>query len=546
MVLAWNRILTCTGPLRIVTGRRELDIWRIVQRASALFPRSTAVIDGQRSVTYAELFRRAGALGAWWRRRGVEPGDRVAVLARNGLAFVEAYFAAAGIGAVLCPLNTRLSPKELIDIIKDSGARHLLSQPRFAEAVRAVRRGCPALDTVLWAGGDPTDNDGPADNDDPYEEVMASDPGELQPVPPDPSRLAHLYYTSGTTGRPKGVMLTHRNVCTHALATIAELGLGETDVWGHIAPMFHLADAWATFAITWVGGVHCAVPSFDPDTVLDAVQRHRVTVTNLIPTMLNQLLKHPDLDRHDLSSPRLVLSGGAPIAPDLVRRVVDGLGCDYVQTYGMTETSPYLTLSTLKASMRGMPRAQRLAIAARTGRPFATVELQVVDDAGQPVAADDRQVGEIWVRGETVTPGYWNRPDETEAAFVDGWLRTGDLATLDAEGYVNIVDRKKEMIISGGENVFSIEVENVLYRHPAVLEAAVFGLPDPRWGETVAAAVVPRPGREVTRRELEALCRAELAGFKCPTVVHIVDQLPRTGSGKISKRALRHRLSNPN
>jgi acyl-CoA synthetase (AMP-forming)/AMP-acid ligase II len=351
--------------------------------------------------------------------------------------------------------------------------------------------------------------------------------------------LAHLYYTSGTTGVAKGVMLTHRNVYVHALGTIAELGLSERDTWAHIAPLFHLADAWATFAITHQGGRHVVLPKFEAEAALDLIESSRTTITNLIPTMLNLMVKHPTAAGRDWSALRAILSGGAPIAPSLVQALLDLFGCEYVQTYGMTETSPYLTLSLLKEHLRALPPAEQLAYRCKTGRPFTTIELKVVGADGRDVAPDEREVGEIRVRGETVTPGYWNRPDETARAFEDGWLKTGDLAVIDREGYVTIVDRAKDMILTGGENVYSTEVEHVLHAHPAVLEVAVYGVPDERFGEAVRAAVVVRPGAHVAADELIAFCRASLAGFKCPKTIEFLAELPRTGSGKIQKRALR-------
>jgi acyl-CoA synthetase (AMP-forming)/AMP-acid ligase II len=305
--------------------------------------------------------------------------------------------------------------------------------------------------------------------------------------------------------------------------------------------MFHLADAWATFAITWTGGRHVMVERFEPEGVLAAIEKHRITLSNLIPTMLNLMVKHPGISEHDFSSLRVILSGGAPIAPELVRSIIDSFGCDYIQTYGMTETSPYLTLSILEEHLRRLPPEKQLEYKARTGRPFKGVELEVVDEAGEPVEPDDAQVGEIRVRGGTVTPGYWNLPEETEQAFADGWLCTGDLAVVDSEGYVNIVDRKKDMIITGGENVYSIEVENVLYMNPKVLEAAVYGARDEKWGEVVRAAVVLRPGETATADEIVEACRGRIADYKLPREVEFLDELPRTGSGKISKKMLRER-----
>ena len=255
--------------------------------------------------------------------------------------------------------------------------------------------------------------------------------------------------------------------------------------------------------------------------------------------MLNLMIKHPKVGEFDYSSLRVILSGGAPIAPQVVKNITEVFHCDYIQTYGMTETSPYLTFSILKKHLQDLPPDEQLKYKSRTGRPFIGVDLKVVDETGALVKADDQQVGEIWVRGDTITPGYWNNPQETQQAFTDGWLRTGDLAVVDTEGYVNIVDRKKDMIVTGGENVYSTEVENVLYMHPKVLEAAVFGVPDEKWGEAVTAAVVLKENESATAKEIIQFCREYQATYKTPKTIVFLDELPKTGSGKITKKALR-------
>jgi len=518
-----------------------MDIWQTLQRAVDLYPHKVGVLDGARRLTYAEVGRRAAALACWMKGRGVGAGDRVAVLEQNSHVMLEATYAAAGLGAILCPLNYRLAPRELASILDDSGARLLVANACFGACVAALLELEQPLERVLWCGAEAASAPGVPVPQEEYEQALDANAGELRPAVVGSDDVAHLYYTSGTTGRPKGVMLTHGNVCLHALGTVAELGLRDSDVWGHIAPMFHLADAWATVAITWAGGRHVMLPRFGAEQALLTIEQAGVTISNLIPTMLNLMTKHPAAARRDYSSLRMILSGGAPIAPDVVRRIMETFGCEYVQTYGMTETSPYLTMSILKDHLRGLPEDEQQRYRASTGRPFCTVELKVVDDHGVPVQPDGRQVGEILVRGDTVTPGYWNLPEETAAAFADGWLRTGDLAVIDAEGYVDIVDRKKDMIISGGENVYSIEVENVLYELPAVLEAAVFGTPDETWGETVRAAVVLRPGQRATAAQILAHCKERLAAFKVPRQVDFLDALPRTGSGKIYKRGLKEK-----
>ncbi len=524
-----------------MTTQLPMSIAALLHRAAAEAGDRPAVIDGERRFTYAALADRAGALSRALERRGLGRGDRIAILAHNGHEFVEAYFAAAALGAILVPVNTRLASREIRGILNDSGALALLAaSPLRDVAAEALADGGTAVERVLWIGPSPSRDEAPGPiSERDYEEALAADPAPFAPVDVDADAPAHLYYTSGTTGEPKGVILTHRNVCTHAAWAIDELALTGQDVWGHFAPLFHLADAWATFAITAVAGRHVMCGRFDGGGALALIAAHGITLSNLIPTMLGMMVHRDDVASYDLASLRVILSGGAPIAPELVRRIVERLGCDYVQTYGMTETSPYLTVSLLRPHLEALPFEERLRVKARTGRPFGGIELRVVDGAGAAVPADDRTVGEIWVRGPTVTPGYWNKDDATRAAFAEGFLKTGDLAVVDAEGYVNIVDRKKDMILTGGENVYSIEVENALYEHPAVIEAAAFGVPDPKWGEVVAAAVVLKPGAVATAEELAAFARARLAGYKVPRRVLFLDALPKTGTGKISKKELR-------
>jgi len=509
----------------------------ILQKAVSLYPEKIALIDGQHSFTYSQIKDRVQALCRFFRLQGVGVNDRIAILEANSHAFFEAYFAAAGLGAILTPLNYRLSPQEVAFILRDAGAKWLLAGSSFTDLAKGVLAEKPPLEGVVWIGEEPASSADVSSYH--YENVIRAHTGHFQPAPIKDDQLAHLYYTSGTTGQPKGVMLTHKNVCVHALGTIAELKLESTDVWGHIAPMFHLADAWATFAVTLVGGRHVMVRQFDPEAVMSIIERERIVLSNLIPTMLNLMVKHPKIKSYDFSSLRVILSGGAPIAPELVRRIIETFNCDYIQTYGMTETSPYLTLSILKDHLKALSPQEQLVYKAKTGRPFITVELKVVDDDGAPVAPDEKQVGEIWVRGDTVTPGYWNRPKETQEAFYEGWLRTGDLAVVDSEGYVNIVDRKKDMILSGGENIYSIEVENVLYMNPKILEAAVFGIPDEKWGEAVKAAVVLQPGMPASQEEIIRWCKEHMASFKAPKSVDFLTELPKTGSGKLYKKGLR-------
>ncbi len=460
-----------------------MNVWNLLATTAASQPRQPALRQSPRTLDYAAAHAAALALAATLRQRGIAPGDRVACLMHNHIEHYLAYFAIAAAGGVLVSLNTRLQAAEQRQILRHSGAALLLHDEAHRERAAELLADCPR----------------------------------------------------GTLA----VILTHRNVCTHAAAAIQELQLGPADRWAHIAPMFHLADAWATFAITQVGGVHAFLPQFQARAALDLLTDEAITITNLVPTMLNLMVREPDAAERRYAL-RTMLSGGAPIAPEVVRRILEVFRCDYVQTYGMTETSPYLTLSLLTPAVQQLPPEQQLRWKCKTGRPFHGVQLEVVGDDGKPVAADARTVGEVRVKGATVTPGYWQNPAATAAAFdAEGFLRTGDLATIDHYGYIDIVDRKKDVIKTGGEAVYSVEVEHVLYEHPAVLECAVFGQPDPLWGERVCAAVVLRPGCEATAEALIDHCRSRMAHYKAPKEVRFLPALPRTGSGKITKKALR-------
>jgi acyl-CoA synthetase (AMP-forming)/AMP-acid ligase II len=456
-------------------------------KAARLFPQKEAIVCEGGRFTYGQFTHRVFRLANGLAGMGVGKDGKIAILHPNCHVFMEVYYSTALVGAALVPINYRLSPREIAFIIEDSESRLLIASPEFRPIVEEVQARATGVLEVLFSG------DGGS-----YEDFLLKSVAE----PPSPvfiegTDLAQIYYTSGTTGRPKGVMLSHTNVASHALGTIAELHLTDSDVWVHVAPMFHLADAWATWAITWAGGTHVMVPHFEPKKVLETIERERVTLTNMIPTMLNLMVNEPEVKTYDCRSLRVLLSGGAPIAPEVVRKIIDTFECDYIQTYGMTETSPYLTLSILKEHLKQLPYEEQLRFKSKTGREFIGVELKVVREDGTEVSPDDQEVGEVIVRGEIVTRGYWKLPEETRKAIRDGWLHTGDMAVIDKEGYINIVDRKKDVILTGGENVYSTEVEYVLYKHPGVLEAAVIGVPDEKWGEAVKAVVVLKHGEEV-------------------------------------------------
>jgi fatty-acyl-CoA synthase len=508
-----------------------------LSKAYKFFPKKRAIVCGGERWTYQEFYERVNRLSHCLKNWGVRKDDKVAVLHPNCHTFLEAYYSVAQMGVISVPINIRLSPGEISFILQDSESKVLIADPMFQDKIDAIRGEILKIEKILWTGKEKVGR-GSIDYD--YETALGQNVAAEFPRPSlSDEDVAQIYYTSGTTGRPKGVMLSHKNVTAHALGTIAEIHLTDRDVWIHVAPLFHLADAWATWAITWVGGTHVMVREFNSKVVLETIQKERVTLTNLIPTMLNLMVNDPDAGKYDYRSLRVLLSGGAPIAPEVVRKIVETFKCDYIQTYGMTETSPYLTLSILKEHLNRLPYEDRLRFKSKTGREFLGVELKVVNDRGGEIKKDEKEVGEIIVRGDIVTKGYWKLPEETAKSIKNGWLYTGDMAVMDEEGYVTIVDRKKDMILTGGENVYSTEIENVLYMHPAILECAVIGVPDAKWGEAVKGIVVLKTGQNATEQEIIQFCKEKMAHYKAPKSIDFIDALPRTGSGKIHKKGLR-------
>lgn len=513
-------------------------LYSLLSKTAQSYPENLAVICGDNKYSYFQLKERVDKLALGLKSLGIEKNDKVAIIHSNCHHFLETYFAATKLGAILVPVNYRLSPKDFVYILNNSQAKTLIAQPEFLSWISEKRDEIHDLKNIILTELVGSENS--------FGEHLEYEPllkdivlkEELPEVVEDKD-IAQIYYTSGTTGRPKGVILTHKNNYVHAQGTIAELGLSSKDRWLHVSPMFHLADAWAVWSITKVGGAHVMVPSFEPEKVLQAIQDHKVTLSNFIPTMLNILVNFPDVKNYNSSSLRLIMSGGAPIAKEVVRKVLEIFGCDYIQTYGLTETSPFLTMSILKDDMKELPFEEKLRYMVTTGRPFFNVSLMVIKDDGTEVVPNEEEVGEIIVKGDTISPAYWELPEETEKRILDGWLYTRDLAVINPEGYVTIVDRKDDMIITGGENVYSIEVEDVLYSHPCILEAAVIGLPDPIWGEAVTAVVVIKASEKVSEDEIINFCKLNLAHFKAPKKVIFRDQLPKTGSAKIYKYKLR-------
>jgi fatty-acyl-CoA synthase len=512
---------------------------RFLHRTARLYASKPAIICGNEPFTYAQFQDRVNQLSHALRRLGVGQGDRVAYLALNCHRLIEGYYGVPQIGAILLCLNIRLGSREIAFILNDAQPKVLILSQALASTWDAIADQCPSVEHVVVMEGRLPDRDWPS-----YDETIASEPTAAPEVPDiGENDVAELFYTSGTTaGTPKGVMLTYRNLYTHALSTIIASQLNDTAVQivGTV-PLFHV-NAWgAPHYLVALGATQVVVPRFDPQLFCEAVQRHRATHVLLVSTMLNALLSYPDLDRYDLSSLQKINLGGAPAPYTLIEQARQRFTCECLMGYGLTETSPVICLATLKSTLRDRPQEEKDRRQAMTGLPVITVEMEIFDEQGRPVPHDGKSVGEIWVRGDVVMKGYWNRPKETAAAFRNGWFLTGDMATIDSEGYINIVDRKKDIVISGGENISTVGVEDVLYRHPAVQEAAVIGVPDPKWGEIVKAIVVLKPGQSLTAEELIQFCRQHLGGFEVPRSVDFVDELPKTGTGKIVKHELRER-----
>ncbi len=519
--------------------RVPLTPLRFKQRALAQYGNKLGVVCGAFRYTYREFFDRCDRLSKALEGLGVRRGDRVAFLAYNCHRLLEAYYGVVQMGAILVPLNIRLTGADFAAILGDAEARVLFFDSDFTQVVGGIRADLPSVEHLV-----PLDLPTSAgwDSKKTYDDLLVdAGPEPYRAAEPAEDDVAEIFYTSGTTGNPKGVMLTHRSLYLHALTTIIGLDLQDTDVQLHTIPLFHVNGWGAPQSLTCVGGTHVMVRRFDPGEVLRLLESEKVTRMSLVPTMAGALLNHPERAGHRYRGLRMVNLGGASASVPLIRRMEEAFGCPCFSGYGLTETSPILTLSSIKGSLEGASPEEKVRRKAMTGWAQVGVEVRVVDEEGRDVRPDGHQVGEIVARGDGVMEGYWRQPEETARVIRDGWFHTGDMATIDTEGYVSIVDRKRDIIVSGGENIASLEIEKCLSGHPAVLECAVVGVPDEQWGEVPKALVVQKPGEGATETELLEYCRGHLAGFKCPHSVEFIESLPKGGTGKILKRALREK-----
>ncbi len=511
---------------------------RFLYRGVDLFGKKVGIVSGAKRFTYADFGARCEGLAAGLQAHGIKPGDRVAYLSLNTHQLLEGYFGVVLAHGIVMPLNVRLTPAELTGILTHSGARMLIFENDFAALIEPLRKACHAIERFV------TVDEKIPSADMTYEELIsAGRPERVDYTAFDENSIAELFYTSGSTGTPKGVMLSHRTLYLHGLSVATTYNPDDDPVELHTIPLFH-ANGWGRpQTATMLGLKQVMVRRFEPTTVFRLIQEERATAMSVVPTMANALLNAPDLGQYDFSSMKNIFIGGAAASPELIDRMERAFRCRVLGGYGLTETAPVATSARDKSTVRFKDEADRLHHRSMAGWPLPACEIRVVDAHMHDVPRDMESIGEVVIRGDNVMDGYYKEPEGTAAVMTGAWLHTGDMAVWDEENYIHIVDRKKDIIISGGENISSIEVEKAIFAHPAVFECAVVAAPDATWGEIPVAFVVLKPGQKLTQEELCAFLRERIAKFKMPRAVEFVEgALPKTGTGKIVKRELREKF----
>lgn len=508
---------------------------RCLYRGVDLYGGKVGVVSGAERYTYRQFGERCERLAAGLLAEGVRPGDRVAFLSFNNNQLLEGYYGAPLMQAIAMPLNVRLQPAELTAILNHAETSVLVFETDFESQVKELRAACPTIQR--WVA-----IDGASPHADlTFDELLSRgriERPELRSF--DEDEIAELFYTSGSTGTPKGVMLSHRTLYLHALAVAGTFNHDDNAVELHTIPLFH-ANGWGRPQTAVMNGLkQVMVRRFEPAHVLRLIQEERATAMSLVPTMAHSLLNCPDLGDFDTSSLRDIHIGGAAAAPELIAQMEAAFRCNVMAGYGLTETAPVATSARTKCTVRYTCEEDRVRHMAMAGWCLPGCEIRVVDLYLNDVPKDMESIGEVIIRGDNVMDGYFKEPKATDAVMSGEWLHTGDMAVWDHDHYIHIVDRKKDIIVSGGENISSIEVEKAIYAHPAVMECAVFAAPDPKWGEVPAAVIVVKNDRQLEREALLAFLGGRIAGFKMPRIVEFTRQpLPKTGTGKILKRQLR-------
>lgn len=501
----------------------------LLRRGSKLYPRRVAMHCHGKDLTYAELNQRVSRLANSMLELGLRKSDRIAILAQNCTPYLEVCLASAKIGVVTIPLNARLKESELKYIIDDGRTKILFVSPDFLEPTASVRDESSTIEHCICIG-----QDSPGTKD--YETMLAEASPEEPVSQVTESDVICQIYTSGTTGRPKGAMLTHRNVLSNAMCCCLEQEIQPLDNILMALPLFHVAGYTLSMGALLAGGKLTIHQSFNPQEVLRSMAEDRITHAPLVPVMINFLLSVPDVGGYDFTSLKYIVYGASPITSGLMSKAIGAFKCGFIQGYGLTEAAAFVSL--LRADdhvVEGTP--EQIKRLTSIGKEILGTEVKVADEYGREVQPGE--LGEILARGDNIMQGYWKLPHETEQTLRDGWLHTGDMATVDEDGYIYILERKKDMIISGGENIYPREIESVLVEHPAITDAAVIGVPDDVWGEAVKAVVVIKEGEKATEVEIIQFCASRLAGYKKPKTVEFTAELPRNPMGKVLKRVLR-------
>jgi len=507
-----------------------MQLTSVIRRAAQVNANGTATIFQDRQQSWSQLVQRVAKLAGALQAVGMGPDDRVALLSLNSDRYIEYYYGVVWGGGAMMPMNIRWAPAECAYAINDAGAEILLVDDAFAAAAQAIKQDAKGIKTLIYCGDGETP-DGMLN----YEEILAA----AEPAP-DANRsdndLAGVFYTGGTTGFPKGVMLSHTNLFVGGIANSEAFKLVDGARYLHAAPMFHIADLLFFVAVSFAAGTHVVIPQFAPDATLEVIQKHRPTHVLLVPVMLQMVMQSPNFDNFDVSSLELIAYGAAPITQSVLIEAFENFPtAKFLHAYGQTELSPVATVLDPEFHVLEGPNSGKLRSA---GSATRIVELRIVDENDVEVARGE--VGHLTVKGPITMLGYWNKPDVTAETIKDGWVYTGDAGYMDEDGFVFLMDRLKDMVISGGENVYSAEVENALAQHPGVATSAVIGIPSEQWGESVHAIVILNPATSVTDTDLIAHCHTLIAGYKCPRSVEFrTDPFPLSGANKVLKTELR-------
>lgn len=507
-----------------------MQLTSVIRRAAQVNANGTATIFQDRKQTWSELLDRVAKLAGALQALGMKTGDRVAILSLNSDRYLEYFFGVVWGGGVMMPMNVRWSPAECAYALNDAGAEILIVDETFKAAVPAIKAAAKGIKTLIYCGDGDTP-DGMLN----YADIVAA-AAPAKDADRGGDDMAGIFYTGGTTGFPKGVMLSHTNLFVGGISNSEAIKLADGAIYLHAAPMFHIADLLFFMAVTFAAGTHVVIPTFTPKATLEAFQAQRPTHVLLVPVMLQMILQDPDFDDYDVSSLELIAYGASPITESvLIEAFAKFPRAKFLQAFGQTELSPVASILDTQYHVLEGPNAGKLRSA---GRPTRVVEIRIVDENDVEVPNGD--VGHITVKGPVTMLGYWNKPEVTAETIKDGWVYTGDAGYMDDDGFLFLMDRLKDMVVSGGENVYSAEVENALAQHDAVATSAVIGIPSDKWGEAVHAIVILNPGAEVTGEELKAHCHTLIAGYKCPRSVEFrTEPFPLSGANKVLKTELR-------